>query len=297
LTPGNGDGGTFNLTITQYPGQAPEGQNVADSSFFLAGFLPPTISQVLSDVLTANTLYTLQVEVGNRLDTPFPGYVVQLLAGGVLLAEDNNSLSPADGTFATSTVTFTALPGDPNLGQPLEIRLRSFGRQTNFDDVRLTAVASAPTVVYIASGDSVAAGQDIDGQIEDKENAYPRWIRDYLSTDVSRYPSTCTNLIGTGVYNIADPGETTTDYLNNQLPAVIGCNPDLVSITIGANDLLQPALACITDNLERYKFILEIPFLPERGFYQCHQFPDQLACHNEPAAYGTRRSLHGFPWT
>jgi len=90
LTPAHGDGGTFNPTTAQYSGQAPEGQNVAYSSFFLTGFPPPTILQVLPAVLTSNTRYTLQVEVGNRLDTPFPGYVVQLLAGGVLLAQDNS---------------------------------------------------------------------------------------------------------------------------------------------------------------------------------------------------------------
>jgi hypothetical protein len=92
--------------------------------------------------------------------------------------------------------------------------------------------------VYIASGDSVPAGQDIDGQVENKEKAYPRWIRDYIGADVSLYPSTCTDLIGLGVYNIAEPGDTTTDYLTRQLSRIIGCDPDLVSITIGADDLL-----------------------------------------------------------
>jgi hypothetical protein len=118
--------------------------------------------------------------------------------------------------------------------------------------------------VYIASGDSVPAGQDIDGQVENKEKAYPRWIRDYIGADVSLYPSTCTDLIGLGVYNIAEPGDTTTDYLTRQLSRIIGCDPDLVSITIGADDLLVPTKTCITDNLEKFKPILDTPFVPDR---------------------------------
>jgi lysophospholipase L1-like esterase len=125
-------------------------------------------------------------------------------------------------------------------------------------------VAEQTSFVYIASGDSVAAGQDMDGQVENKERAYPRWIRDYTSTDVSLYPGTCTN------YNIAHPGDTTTDYLTHQLSFVIGCDPDLVSITIGANELLGPSLACITDNVEKFKFILNTPFLPDNRKIQVY---------------------------
>ena len=39
----------------------------------------------------------------------------------------------------TSTVNFTALPGNPNLGQGLEIRLLSLGQETHFDNVQLGA--------------------------------------------------------------------------------------------------------------------------------------------------------------
>jgi len=98
-----------------------------------------TISQVLTDVLAVDTLYTLNVEIGNANNIAFGGYGVQLLAGGALLAEDSNTLSPANGYFETSTVTFTALPGHPNLSQTLEIRLLSLGKETSFDHVRLEA--------------------------------------------------------------------------------------------------------------------------------------------------------------
>ena len=138
LTPSLGDGGSFNPGhVNEYPGGIPEGQNVAYSSQASA----PIISQVLSSVLTANTRYTLLVEVGSRSDLPSQGYFVQLFAGGTLLAQDNSSLTITSGTFATSTVIYDALPGDSNLGTSLEIRLANASvnsSQTNFDDVRLT---------------------------------------------------------------------------------------------------------------------------------------------------------------
>ncbi len=134
----SGAGGTWNPPSTEYPLGVPEGQNIAFSN-------DPEISQFLFDVLTPNKTYVLQVEVGNRLTQPFPGYAVQLLtADGVVLAEDNNSLTIEDGTFATSTVQFTALPGNVHLGKRLQIRLRSFGPQISFDDVRLD-VADFPS--------------------------------------------------------------------------------------------------------------------------------------------------------
>ena len=109
--PTSGTGaGTFNPPTdfsgtVVYPGEAQEGQNIA--------FANPdnTISQVLSDVLTENIAYTLLVEIGNRADHAEHDYAVELRAGGVKLAEDFNSISPADGTFATSTVLFNSLPG------------------------------------------------------------------------------------------------------------------------------------------------------------------------------------------
>jgi hypothetical protein len=101
-----------------------------------------SISQVLGATLTANTLYALQVDVGDRLDAPFPGYTIGLFAGGNLLAQDSSSLAPNDG-FLTSTTTYLASPGDASLGQSLEIRLSSPGIQVNFDNVRLDATAVA----------------------------------------------------------------------------------------------------------------------------------------------------------
>ena len=119
----------------------PDGVNVAYSN-------GGTISQVLSATLTPGT-YTLLVDIGSRLDEPLVAnggvYIVELLAGGTILAEDNNTLKPAPGTFLTSTVTYTASANDPLLGQSLEIRLVNpiGAAQNNYDDVRLS-LSSVP---------------------------------------------------------------------------------------------------------------------------------------------------------
>jgi hypothetical protein len=103
-----------------------------------------TISQTLSATLQTNTVYTLGAYVGNRFSLDFPGYNIQLYAGGNLLAS-NNSVTPADGTFAPVTVSYTSgISVTP--GQALEIRLTSlsgFQGQTNFDNITLDA-ASIP---------------------------------------------------------------------------------------------------------------------------------------------------------
>lgn len=128
----NGGAGTFNPSVLSYPDEAPEGNNVAWSSAS-----DVVISQVLTDVVVPNTLYILEVAVGNRLDTPFPGYSLELFAGGGFLNKIVSPVIPEAGRFATATLTYASQPGDPNAGQPLEIRLESFGHQSNFDNVRL----------------------------------------------------------------------------------------------------------------------------------------------------------------
>lgn len=145
---------------------APEGSNAALtflSKQFESG--PVGLTQVLADVLQPNTRYTLTVHVGNiasgtglppcdvfgffDLDG-FPGYQVQLLAGGVVLAEDDNSLAGSipEAEFRLSTVQAVIGDAHPQLGQPLEVRLINLnmidtpadpGIEVDFDDVQLTA--------------------------------------------------------------------------------------------------------------------------------------------------------------
>jgi len=67
-----------------------------------------------------------------------PGYLIELIAGGNVIASDNNSLYPA-AFFLQSNITYTASSSDPYLGLPLQINLISNGVQTNFDNVSLQA--------------------------------------------------------------------------------------------------------------------------------------------------------------
>lgn len=120
--------------------------------------------QTLSSTLQANTTYTLQVQIGNiasgfavnndyfDLDG-FPGYRIDLMAGGVILESDLNTLAGTipEGQFGLSTVSFTTGSDHAQLGQNLGIRLVNlnvvdpafpdFDLEVDFDDVTLTANA------------------------------------------------------------------------------------------------------------------------------------------------------------
>lgn len=124
------------------------------------------LQQTLTATLQPFTQYTLQVEIGNIASgedvagndynlAGFPGYRLDLMAGAVVLEQDDNSLAAllAEGEFQTSTVTFTTGASHPQLGQALTIRLVNLNLVDNttpttatadlevdFDDVRLDAI-------------------------------------------------------------------------------------------------------------------------------------------------------------
>ena len=149
-----------------YPGGAAQGQRVAIAFNFAGsgGQGEYGLEQTLSAVLAPFTSYTLRVEIGNiasgtavdgtffDLDG-FPGYRVDLLAGGVVVAQDDNGLSGAigEGTFGTSTIVLSTGSTHPRMGQALGIRLVNLNvvdaafpganLEVNFDDVRLDALA------------------------------------------------------------------------------------------------------------------------------------------------------------
>jgi len=164
------DIGAFNPTPNVFPQEAPEGENTGYAySQAAIGSGIFGLTQTLNTQLKANTEYTLQVEVGNTAENNpddgfnyegFPGYRVELLAGGKVLARDNNTISIAEGTFETSTVTFTAKETEPFLGQNLEIRLVNLlagpGEDVEFDNVRLFA----ETVEPIQPNEIFGTGED-----------------------------------------------------------------------------------------------------------------------------------------
>lgn len=148
---------------------APDGQRVGIAfNFFGSGDGGEYgMRQVLGEGLQPNTTYTLEVEIGNiasgtaqdgtffNIDG-FPGYRVDLLAGGVIVAQDVNSLAGTipEGEFGTSTVSLTT-DNNPVAGL-LEIRLVNLNQvdmtnanttaadlEVDFDNVRLDASPAA----------------------------------------------------------------------------------------------------------------------------------------------------------
>ena len=154
--------GVWNPSSAFYPEEAPEGENIG------AIFLNQTpgsgvvgLSQTLSNTLEANTQYTLQVAVGNPgsdFFAGFPGYAVQLLAGDTVIAEDNNDLDIVEGSFSTSTIVYNTSANEPNLEQPLQIRLvntlENNGLEVNFDDVELST-ASIYEAISVPESNSI----------------------------------------------------------------------------------------------------------------------------------------------
>jgi hypothetical protein len=159
-----------------FPDGAPEGQRVGIAfSYFGSGSQGEWgLVQTLGDTLQANTQYTLQVRVGNiasgtslggaffPLDG-FPGYRVELLAGDVVVAQDDNTLAGAipEGEFANTLVELTTGVAHPQLGETLAIRLVSLNvvdsafpnsdLEVDFDDVRLDATLIPPAVPTLSA--------------------------------------------------------------------------------------------------------------------------------------------------
>jgi hypothetical protein len=165
-----GDIGPWNPATTDYPGQAPEGLNVGWAE--PGNGVPGGFAQVLTATLTAGMTYTLTVEVGDALTYTGGGYAVQLLAGGTphtpgtggytgevtggtLLAQDNNTRTIVDGTFVTSTATYTYNPALHSglLGERLQIRVLALhDAETEFDNVRLDATPEPASLSVLALG-------------------------------------------------------------------------------------------------------------------------------------------------
>ena len=153
--------GIWDVTGTPSFVAIPHGQQVGVVFLDDALGLEAGLRQTLVNTLQLSTEYTLSVGVGNFAPpgpfnfTGFPGYRVELLAGSTVLAMDNNSLTPGEGIFQTSTVTFTTGASHPNSGQALAIRLVSLngpGVEVNFDNVTLNAVTAGTNDVLFING-------------------------------------------------------------------------------------------------------------------------------------------------
>ncbi|HXM45825.1 MAG TPA: hypothetical protein VN924_31605 [Bryobacteraceae bacterium] len=133
------DAGVFKPSTAQFPNGIPGGTNVAYLGRGLNTIQTGSILQVVGATVQANTTYTLKLSVGARADVGFTGYSAALLAGNVTLAYDN-SLAPAPGTFLTDAIVYNSGAAPPQLGQRLQILVRSVGTgQVDIDNVSLTA--------------------------------------------------------------------------------------------------------------------------------------------------------------
>jgi hypothetical protein len=140
-TAGGGDG-IFRPTASDYPSGIPSGQNAAYAN--LSG---NRVRQVLTTPLAPNTTYILKVAVGWNNNDEFHGYKVQLRVDGTtILAQDDSSKTPAQGSWVTSVVEYTSGATGVELGKPLEIWLLAPGIQANFDSVELFAYPANASV-------------------------------------------------------------------------------------------------------------------------------------------------------
>jgi hapalindole H/12-epi-hapalindole U/12-epi-fischerindole U synthase len=158
-----------------FPGGAPEGAQAA--LVFLAGAqnAEAGLQQTLTSNLQANTRYRCSVQVGNiasgtslpgsadgggvyyNLDG-FPGYRIDLLAGGAVIASDSNSIAATipEGEFRAARFYFDVTNGHPRIGQPLGIRVVN---------LKQPGTPSAPNIevdfdaVVITSGEIPVAAQ------------------------------------------------------------------------------------------------------------------------------------------
>lgn len=145
-------------TTTLYFDPVPHGSNVGvtflmdnPGNHLQFNNSPAGMEQTLTAQLQLNSTYTLTTHVGNLGPgippvpfnfSGFPNYRIELLAGGIVIAQDSNTLLPGEGRYLVSTVTVDIGDIHPLEGQNLGIRLinlnSAVGIEVNFDNLTLT---------------------------------------------------------------------------------------------------------------------------------------------------------------
>lgn len=144
-----GSSGTFQPGIpvnATYFSFIPDGNRIAYSN-------GPTISQTVAATVAAGTLYTLEVEVGNRADFPNTGNIALQIGTTVYAA---TPVAIAQGGWSTFSVSYLGSLADA--GQSIAILLTSTGEQGNFDNVRLDGTVQTSGVPEPATGAMLALG-------------------------------------------------------------------------------------------------------------------------------------------
>ena len=247
-----------------YDGTAAEGENMAYAASYVGYDMG--LSQILSVALQAETQYDLSVKIGNPSvynEGATTDYRIELVAGSsepkTVLASDTGP-SPTDDTYWT-TASLTHQSGaagiDPNVGQPLEIRLMtvddgSVGWEVNFDDVQLTATPAYPFPAVHNVTLTLA--------VHDEGNPTP--VKDTMTIDV--YDNAClaakgkdptaakTDLDGNCIANVKDLAEVLATWLvDNSLTAPVVLATTTTSV--GSSNAVNASFANgIVDGLVEY---------------------------------------------
>ncbi len=145
-----GDSGSFNPGSGTYPGgNVPGGLNVGYVSCCAGGRPNGVMSQGLSVFLAGNTTYDLSLLVGQRMETPWSPFRLELVAGSTSVINEMLTTPPAVGTFEPRSFQFVCPPGHPAIGQRLTIRMTHTGgveRQANYDEFRLIATPNCISI-------------------------------------------------------------------------------------------------------------------------------------------------------
>lgn len=143
---------------------APDGKQIAYAAYLKTNH---GISQVLSDNVQANTIYTLTGYVGACIDPANPAgpskyavpQTISLLAnnGVTDTVLSSSTFVPPAGTFQLFTLTFNST-GSSAVGQALKISLIASAAQVGWDDIKLDAslVPEPSSILLAAIGCSTA---------------------------------------------------------------------------------------------------------------------------------------------
>jgi hypothetical protein len=130
------------------PDQVPAGGAGPTVAYLEGG----TISQsFVIPTINSTWMYTLQVDIGDRLDYGVAGVLgtadLKICAGASCTTIVATGTAPAVGGFSTYTATYLATAADT--GKSLTIELNSTGAQGDFDNVRLDAVPEPASFLLI----------------------------------------------------------------------------------------------------------------------------------------------------
>ena len=127
--------GVQKMSTAEYPSAPVDGLYVA---YIGSSAATGSILQTLGATVQANTIYTLTLGVGARADYPFTGYLASLMAGNVTVASSHKA-TPVGGTFVSDVIEYNSGPTPAQLGQPLQIFVKSVGTgEVNIAKVTLT---------------------------------------------------------------------------------------------------------------------------------------------------------------